>query len=145
MEQALINTVIAFKLMEYSYSLKCFFKDELKKNDVYIIPFSHILHIKRKVFPLIRDSCDYVCPHQKQCDGHQFLDFIDELWNFMQYAVTEKKCFFRYFYFYNFRLKSDERYSMENQIEKIAGWNFYAIHPKNLSHLSYSQRLSYLN
>ena len=31
MEQALINTVIAFKLMEYSYSLKYFFKDEFKK------------------------------------------------------------------------------------------------------------------
>ena len=83
MEQALLNTVIAFKLMEYSYSLKCFFKDEFKVNGVYVIPFSHVLHIKRKVFPLIRDSCEYVCLHQNHCDGHQFLDFIDELWNFM--------------------------------------------------------------
>ena len=33
----------------------------------------------------------------------------------------------------------------QNQIEKISGWDFYAINPKNLSHLSYSQRLSYLN
>ena len=146
MEKTLINTVIAFKLMEYSYSLKCFFKDEFKKKEgVYIIPFSHILYIKRNVFPYIRDSCSFVCPYETPCDGHQFLDFVEELWNFMRHAVEEKKCFFRYFYFYNFRLRSDERYSMENEIEKIAGWNFYAIHPKNLSHLSYSQRLSYLN
>ena len=146
MEQALINTVIAFKLMQYSYSLKCFFKDEFKKKDgVYIIPFSHIVHIKRTVFPLIRDSCDFVCQHQKPCDGHQFLDFVEKLYEFMLYAVQDRKCFFRYFYFYNFRLRSHERYSMENQIEKIAGWNFYAIDLKDLSHLSYSQRLSYLD
>ena len=139
MEQALLNTVIAFKLMEYSYSLKCFFKDEFKVNGVYVIPFSHVLHIKRKVFPLIRDSCEYVCPHQNHCDGHQFLDFIDELWNFMQHAVEKKKCFYRYFRFYNFRLKR------EQYIEKIAGWDFNVSGAKDLSHLSYSQRLSYLN
>ena len=145
MEQALVNTVIAFKLMQYSYSLKCFFKDEFKKNGAYVIPFSHILHIKRRIFPLIRDACDYVCPYEKQCDGHQFLDFIEKLWEFQLYSVTDKKCFFRDFYFYDFRFKSDKDYSMSNEIEKVAGWNFYAINAKNLSHLSYSQRLSYLN
>ena len=145
MEQALVNTVIAFKLMQYSYSLKCFFKDEFKKNGAYVIPFSHILHIKRRIFPLIRDACDYVCPYEKQCDGHQFLDFIEKLWEFQLYSVTDKKCLFRDFYFYDFRFKSDKDYSMSNEIEKVAGWNFYAINAKNLSHLSYSQRLSYLN
>ena len=139
MESALINTVIAFKLMEYSYSLKNFFKDEFKKEGVYVIPFSHVLYVKRTIFPYIRDSCDFVCPYKNPCDGHQFLDFIEELWNFMRYSVEERKCFFRYFYFFNFRLKS------HNEIEKIAGWNFRAIQPKDLSHLSYSKRLSYLN
>ena len=146
MENALVNTVIAFKLMQYSYSLKSFFKDEFKKsNGVYVIPYSHIIHFKRHAFQYIRDSCDYVCPHRKSCEGHQFLDFVEQLWNFQRYSVEEKKCFFKSFYFYNFRLKSDESYSIDNQIEKISGWNFYAIDPKNLSHLSYSQRLSYLN
>ena len=139
MDSALINTVIAFKLMEYSYSLKIFFKDEFKKEGVYVIPFSHVLYVKRTIFPYIRDSCDFVCPYKNPCDGHQFLDFIEELWNFMRYSVEERKCFFRYFYFFNFRLKS------HNEIEKIAGWNFRAIQPKDLSHLSYSKRLSYLN
>ena len=63
MEQAFINTVIAFKIMQYSYSLKCFFKEEFKKENVYVIPFSHILHVKRHIFPFIRDSCGYVCPY----------------------------------------------------------------------------------
>ena len=57
----------------------------------------------------------------------------------MRNAVEEKKCFFRYFRFYNFRLKR------EQYIEKIAGWDFNVSGAKDLSHLSYSQRLSYLN
>ena len=28
MEQAFISTVIAFKLMQYAYSLQCFFKEK---------------------------------------------------------------------------------------------------------------------
>ena len=123
MEQALVNTVIAFKIMQYSYSLKCFFKDEFKKNGGYVIPFSHVLYIKRTIFPLIRDACDYVCPYKEQCDGHKFLDFIEKLWEFEYYSVTEKKCFFREFYFFDFRFKSDKVHEME----KVAGWNFYAI------------------
>ena len=141
MEQALINTVIAFKMMEYSYSLKCFFKDEFKKNGGYMVPFSHVLYIKRTIFPLIRNACDYVCPYKEQCDGHKFLNFIEKLWEFEYYAVTEKKCFFREFYFYDFRFKTDKVHEME----KVAGWDFNAITVKNLSHLSYSQRLHYLN
>ena len=141
MEQAFANTVIAFKLMHYSYSLMCFFKDEFKKNGVYVIPFSHVLHVKRTIFPLIRDACNYVCPYQNQCDGHQFLDFIEKIWEFELYAVTERKCFFREFYFYDFHFKFDK----VNEIKKIAGWNFNAMTAKDLSHLSYSQRLTYLN
>ena len=121
MEQALINTVIAFKIMHYSYSLKCFFKEEFKKKDGYLVPF----------FPLIRDACDYVCPHNEQCDGHKFLDFVDKLWEFQYHVVTEKKCFFREFYFFDFHFKRDKVHEME----KVAGWNFYAITAKNLSHL----------
>ena len=82
MEQAFVNTVIAFKLMQYSYSLKCFFK-----KDGYIIPFSHLLHIKRNIFPLIRDACGYVCSYNEQCDGHKFLDFVEELYEFEHYSV----------------------------------------------------------
>ena len=87
MEQAFINTVIAFKLMQYSYSLKCFFKEEFKKQNEYVIPFSHILYVKRHIFPFIRDSCEYVCPYNEQCDGHKFLDYIEKLYQFQHYAV----------------------------------------------------------
>ena len=142
MEQAFINTVIAFKLMQYSYSLASFFKEEFKKNEnEYIIPFSHILYVKRHIFHLIRDSSDYVCPYDEQCDGHQFLDFIEKLNVFQHHAVLEKKCFFQDFRFYNFRLKRDKF----QDLEKIAGWDFCASATKDLSHLTYSQRAQYLN
>ena len=85
MEQALINTVIAFKLMQYSYSL---------------------------------------------------LDFVEKLWEFQHYAVLEKKIYFREFVFYNFRYKIDKLHGIEN-------WDFNVTVEKNLSHLSYSQRLHY--
>ena len=51
MEKALENTLIANKFMEYSVSLKSFFKDEFKSgNSTYKVPFSHILYTKRKFF-----------------------------------------------------------------------------------------------
>ena len=144
MEKAFENTVIAFKLMQYSYTLKIFFKDQFKSGQsAYLIPFSHILHIKRTVFSYIRDSCDYVCPYSKECHEHQFLNFIEKLWEFMRYAVEEKKTFYKYFYFGNFRLTSDQEYSLRPV--KIKGWDFKPVEAKDLSHLSYSRRLSYLN
>ena len=53
LEQALLNTVIAFKLMQYSYSLKSFFKDQFKTKNGYKIPYSHVIYFKRHVFRLL--------------------------------------------------------------------------------------------
>ena len=47
-----------------------------------------------------------------------------------------KKVYYRYFYFTNFRLTNDG---------KIAGWDAKPVEPKDLSHLSYSKIMSYLN
>ena len=141
LELAFLNTMIAFKLMAYSYSLKTFFKDEFKKDNGYVIPFSHILFIKRKVFPMIRDCCSYVCPYSEECDGHKFLNFIEKLYEFQQFAVLEKKCFYGNFYFYNFKLKKDE----VNNREKVHSWDFNSFQTKDLSHLTYSKRCQYLD
>ena len=142
MEQAFINTVIAFKLMSYSYSLAGFFKDEFMRNEnEYVIPFSHIMYIKRHVFLLIRSSCEYVCPFADECDGHQFLNFIERLYQFQCHAVLEKKCFYKDFRFYNFRLKKDKF----QDLQKIAGWDFTINNTKDLSRYTYSQRAQYLN
>ena len=142
MEQAFINTVLAFKLMSYSYSLAGFFKDEFKKNEnEFVIPFSYILYVKRHVFPLIRDSCEYVCPYVDECDGHQFLNFIERLYQFQCHAVLEKKCFYKDFRFYNFRFKRDK----VQDLQKIAGWDFNINNTKDLSRYTYSQRAQYLN
>ena len=144
MEKAFENTILADKLMEYRITLKSFFKEEFKfQNNTYKIPFSHILYIKRKIFPLIRDSCDYVCPKSKQCDGHKFLDFIETLWEFQKYSVEEKKMYFRFFYFHTFTQTNDVEYSVKPN--KIKGWFVKPIEHQDLSHLSYSRRLSYLN
>ena len=98
MEKALENTLIANKFMEYSVSLKSFFKEEFKCSKLtYKIPFSHILYTKRKIFPLIRDSCDYVCPKLKQCDGHKFLDYIQMLWEAICWAVEYKKVYYKFY------------------------------------------------
>ena len=48
----------------------------------------------------------------------------------------KKSILYRYFYFANFRLTNDG---------KIAGWDAKPVEPKDLSHLSYSKRMSYLN
>ena len=132
MEKALLK-----KLMSYSYLVAAFFKDQFKKSDgQYVIPFSFILNFKRRVFPLIRDSCNYVCPFAYECDGHQFLNFIETLYQFQQHAIFEKKCFYKDFCFYNFRL---------NDKEEIADWDFYFYTVKDLSQYTFSQRAQYLN
>ena len=142
LEQALLNTVIAFKLMQYSYSLKSFFKDQFKTKNGYKIPYSHVIYFKRHVFPLIRDACDYVCPNNdNQCTGHRLINFVEKLCEFEEHAVLKEKYFFGYFYFYNFKVKKDE----ENNIFKVVKWDFNSIATKDLGKYTFSQRCQYLN
>ena len=141
-ESALLNTVIAFKLMHYTYSLKSFFKDCYKVNNGYKIPFSHIIHFKRHVFPIIRDACEYVCPYNDdQCSGHRLINFVEKLCEFEEHAVINEKYFFGYFYFYNFKVKKDE----ENNVFKVYEWEFNSFATKDLSKYTYSKRCQYLN
>ena len=142
LEQALLNTVIAFKLMRYSYSLKSFFKDQFKTENGYKIPYSHVIYFKRHVFPLIRDACDYVCPNNDdQCTGHRLINFIEKLCEFEEHAVLKEKYFFGYFYFYNFKIKKDE----ENNVFKVVEWEFNSFATKDLGKYSFSKRCQYLN
>ena len=142
LEQALLNTVIAFKLMQYSYSLKSFFKDQFKTKNGYKIPYSHVIYFKRHVFPLIRDACDYVCSNSdNQCSGHRLIIFVEKLCEFEEHAVINEKYFFGYFYFYNFKIKKDE----ENNVFKVVEWEFNSFPTKDLSKYTYSQRCQYLN
>ena len=99
LELAFLNTMIAFKLMAYSYSLKTFFKDEFKKGNGYVIPFSHVLFIKRNVFPMIRDCCDYVCPYREECDGHKFLILLKNYISFNNLPYWKRNVFMVIFIF----------------------------------------------
>ena len=57
------------------------------------------------------------------------------LWRAICYAVEEKKVYYRYFYFTNFKIKDG----------KIFSWDAKPVEPKDLRNLSYSKRMSYLN
>ena len=130
MEKALLK-----KLMSYSYLQAAFFKNEFKKSDgQYVIPFSFILYFKKRVFPLIRDSCDYDCSHANECDGHQFLNFIETVYQFQQHAVFEKKCFYKDFCFFSL-----------NDNERIDDWDFHFYSIKDLLQYTFLQRAQYLN
>ena len=139
MEKALENTKIAAK---YHLSLKSFFKNEFKYyNDSYLIPFSHIQYTKRQIFDYIRDSCgnDDVCSKLKMCDGHQFLQFIELIYQYNRYCITKKKVYFEYFLFNNFRLTCNSQITLKPT--KIKGWRMIPVQKQDLT---YSQRLSFL-
>ena len=127
MEKALLK-----KLMSYSHLCSAFFKNEFKKTiGQYVIPFSFILYFKRRIFPLIRDSCDYYCPHANKCDGHRFLDFVETVYEFQQVAILQKKCFHKDFCFINL-----------NNSNKLDDWDFYFYNIKDLSQYTFLQRMS---
>ena len=91
MEKALENTIIANHI-EYRLTLKSFFKDQFKYwNDCYLIPFSHILYTKRQIFSYIENSCGIVCSKLQLCDGHQFMAFIELIYQFQRYSVIKKR------------------------------------------------------
>ena len=140
MEKALQNTVITNKFAEYRLTLKSFFKDEFKyENDCYKIPFSHILYTKRQIFSYIRDSCSFVCKKQKKCDGHQFIDFVELIYQYQRWCV-KNKVYFKYFYFYSFKLTSDIKMTLKPT--KIKSWRMFPVDMQIISHLTYSESLS---
>ena len=144
MEQAFKNTIIADST-EYQLTLKSFFKDEFKyANDCYLIPFSHILYTKRQIFSYIYDSCGgVVCSKLQICRGHQFLAFVELIYQFNRYSIIKKKIYFKYFLFKNFKLTS----YMKNTLipTKIKSWSMLPVHKHVIDqNLTYSERLSFL-
>ena len=137
MEKALKNTIIA---KAYNLTLKSFFKDQFKYgNECYKIPFSHILYTKKQIFSYIRASCSFVCKKQQKCHGHQFLDFIELIYEYQLQCVKYKKIYFKYFYFYNFKLTSIKMTLIPN---KIKSWRMIPAYIEEISHLTYSQILT---
>ena len=142
MEKALENTIIA-NTIEYRLSLKSFFKDQFKYwDDCYLIPFSHILYTKRQIFSYIQDSCGDVCSKLQMCDGHQFMAFVELIYQFQRYSVIKKKVYFEYFLFNNFKLTSDIRMTL--MPTKIKSWRMIPVDKQLIHDLTYSQRLSFL-
>ena len=142
MEKAFEKTIIASNI-EYRLTLKSFFKDQFKYwNDCYLIPFSHILYTKRQIFSYIENSCGVVCSKLQTCDGHQFMQFIELIYQYQRYCVIKKKVYFKYFLFTNFKLTSDTQMTLKPT--KIKGWRMLPVDEQLLDDLTYSQRLSFL-
>ena len=93
---------------------------------------------KRKYIIEIRNKCchgNFVCPEDTLCKGHKFINFLEKIFEAMTFAVMEKKVFYKYFLFNNIVKKDNEIFS----------WDFIPAEPKDISNLSYSKRLAFLN
>ena len=142
LEKALENTIIANNI-EYRLTLKSFFKNQFQYvNNCYLIPFSHILYTKRQIFSYIENSCGVVCSKLQTCDGHQFMAFIELIYQFQRYSIIKKKVYLKYFLFKNFKLTSDIKMTLKPT--KIKGWRMLPVHMQLIHDLTYSERLSFL-
>ena len=133
MEQALKNTVIA---ETYGLTLKSFFKDCFKYwDDIYIIPFDQINRCKRQISDFIKKDCnnDFICTKHPSCHGHQFLQFIEMIYQYQCFCIFKKKMFFRYFLFSHFT---------HDDTGKIKSWRVMGIFKEELNDMTYSQKLS---
>ena len=136
LEQALKKTEVIHKFMKFVITLKYFFKDEFKSGQsAYLIPVDYIVYTKKHLFPYIREGCDFVCPSEKECYGHKFLGYIEFLWKAIAWAIEEKKVYYKYFHFTDFKIENG----------KIKGWHAVPVEPKDLRNLTYSRRMAYLN
>ena len=121
--------------------LKAFFLDEFYYDDQYNIPTEFIFDFKRKYFRKIRSNCahgeNFLCPSDNLCRAHKFIFFIERIFEAMTTCVVEEKIYYKYFLF---KLKK-KSYSLN----EISGWDFTPSQMKDLSNMSYSKRLSYLN
>ena len=118
--------------------LSLFFKNEYFYDGRYNIPTSDIIKFKRKYIKEIRDKCchgNFVCPSDNLCRGHKFIHFLEKIFEAVTHCVIEEKIFYRYFLFNN----------IKNRNSEIFSWDFIPAEPKDLSNLSYSKRLAFLN
>ena len=142
LEIALKNTIIVNNI-EYRLTLKSFFKDQFQYySNCYLIPFSHIQYTRRQIFSYIYENCGVTCSKLQKCHGHQFLEFIELIYQFNRYSIIKKKVIYKYFLFANFKLTCD--ITMTLKPSKIKSWRVLPVDMELLQNLTYSQRLSFL-
>ena len=142
LERALKNTIIVNNI-QYRLTLKSFFKDQFQYvNNCYLIPFSHIQYTKRQIFTYIYENCGITCSKLKKCHGHQFLEFIELIYQFNRYCIIKRKVIYKSFIFSNFKLTCDIKMTLKPT--KIKSWHVIPVSKELLHDLTYSQRLSFL-
>ena len=135
-----------FKYQKKFNFLILFFREDFFYDGRYNIPTEFIINFKRKYVKEIRDKCchgNFVCPSDNLCLGHKFIFFLEKVFEAITHCVIEEKIFYRYFLF-KIKRDYDNFYSMNDDL-KISGWDFIPANPKDLSNLSYSKRLAFLN
>ena len=118
--------------------LSLFFKEEYFYNNQYNIPTTDFIQFKRKYTNEIKNKCcdgNFVCPSDTLCRGHKFIQFLEKVFEALTYAVLEEKVYFKYIYFNNIVKKNNEIFS----------WDFIPAESKDISNLSFSRRLAFLN
>ena len=142
LERALKNTIIVNNI-QYRLTLKSFFKDQFQYvNNCYLIPFSHIQYTKRQIFTYIYENCGITCSKVQKCHGHQFLEFIELIYQFNRYCIIKRKVIYKSFIFSNFQLTCDIKMTLKPT--KIKSWHVIPVSKELLHDLTYSQRLSFL-
>ena len=142
LERALKNTIIVNNI-QYRLTLKSFFKNQFQYvNDCYLIPFYHIQYTKRQIFTYIYENCGITCSKLQKCHGHQFLEFIELIYQFNRYCIIKRKVIYKSFIFSNFKLTCDIKMTLKPT--KIKSWHVIPVSKELLHDLTYSQRLSFL-
>ena len=81
------------------------------------------------VFSLIRDSCDYVCPYTKPCDGYNFLDFIEKTLSIRTKCCSREKMLFSRFLYLRLSFLKEmkfmewKRFAVESFVFCCREWN----------------------
>ena len=137
-----MDSKIYFKEFEAIFTLRHLLKEEYKVKcldnlECYYIPIEFVLKVGRELSPKIR-RVDYVCPQEIRCDQHQFLYWFDNFLAELYDMVENKKFFPTMIYFW-------PKFVKDNTWDHLFGYVHTLCVKKDLSKLTYSQRLRFLN
>ena len=137
-----MDTKIYFKEFSASIKLSYLLKEEYKVKcldnlECYYIPTEFVIKVGREVSPKIR-SVDWVCPQDIRCDQHHFLYWFDNFYAEVEDMVENQKNYPKMIYFW-------PKFVKDNTRDHLFGYVHTFCVKKDLSHLTYSQRLRFLN
>ena len=134
------NIRLLLKDFEYAVYITDFFKEEFKVKNLneevcFLIQTDEIFKFYRKYKYYTIDAIGISCESNVPCRAHAALEYLNFLTEEIINYVENDKIYYKAFYF---------RKTCKNDVA-FAGWTGEPVQKKCLKHLSYSQRLAYLN